>query len=194
MSSRTLPLPPSLSLVGKAAIVTGSSRGIGRAIALLLAKHGAKVAITYTSSSSTEQAQSLAAEIDALPHSGACIVQADLEALDCGPKVIEGALRGLDVKNIDILVNNAAKSSAPHPATDFDLEGFDMSMNLLVRAPMLLVKELLPVMAEKDGRIINMYVQQEDFRNAVCRSHARKSHDLKRTSSAYRSRQILSYN
>lgn len=154
MSPKSHGLPPSLSLTGKSAIVTGSSRGIGRGIALLLAQRGAAVAITYTSDDSTPKAESLAAEINALTR--ACIIKADLAHLDCGPEIIQGALRGLGVAKIDILVNNAAVGPPPFPATAFDAKEYDVSMNINVRAPMLLVKELLPVLSEKDGRIVNM--------------------------------------
>jgi short chain dehydrogenase len=95
MSSQPPTLPPSLSLAGKSAIVTGSSRGIGRGLALLLAQRGAAVAITYTSDHSTAQAESLSAEINALTR--ASIIKADLASPDCGRKVIQGALRGLGV-------------------------------------------------------------------------------------------------
>ena len=156
MSTHYLPLPPSLSLAGKSAIVTGSSRGIGRGLALLLAQRGAAVAITYTSENSTAQAESLADEINALTR--ACIIKADLANLDCGPKIIQGALQGLGVDKIDILVNNAAVGPPPLPATDFDDKEYDTTTNINVRAPMLLVKELLPVLSQVDGRIINMCV------------------------------------
>lgn len=157
MATQANLLPPSLSLAGKAAIVTGSSRGIGRGLALLLAQRGASVAITYTSDTSTTQAESLAAEINGLTR--ACIIKADLGDLDCGPKIIQGALRGLSVERIDILVNNAAVGSPPLPATDFDAKEYERTMNVNVRALMLLVKELLPVMSGNGARIINMYVK-----------------------------------
>jgi NAD(P)-dependent dehydrogenase (short-subunit alcohol dehydrogenase family) len=115
------------------------------------------VAITYTSDNSTAKSESLADEINALTR--ACIIKADLADLDCGPKIIQGALRGLGVDKIDILVNNAAVGPPPLPATDFDAKEYDVTMNINVRAPMLLFKELLPVLGGKDGRIINMCVR-----------------------------------
>lgn len=154
MSIKSFVLPPSLSLAGKSAIVTGSARGIGRGIALLLAQHGAAVAITYTSDNSTAKAEFLATEINNLTR--ACVIKADLADLDCGPKIIQGALRGLGVDKIDVLVNNAAVGPPPFSATAFDAQEYEVSMNINVRAPMLLLKELLPVLSEKDGRVINV--------------------------------------
>jgi 3-oxoacyl-[acyl-carrier protein] reductase len=156
MSIKSLVLPPSLSLAGKSAIVTGSSRGIGRGIALLLTQSGAAVAITYTSDNSTAKVESLAAESNNLTR--ACVIKANLADLDCGPKIIQGALRGLGVDKMDVLVNNAAVGPPPFPATAFDAQNYEVSMNINVRAPMLLLKELLPVLSEKDGRVINMCV------------------------------------
>ena len=149
-------LPSCLSLSNKVAIVTGSSRGIGHEIALELARRGASISIVYTSQSSTTRAESLAAEINTMTK--ACVIQANLEDLDCGEKIIHGTLKGLACEKIDILVNNAAKVGvSPLPASEFDQESFESNMDVNVRAPMLLVKHLLPVIAEQDGRIINMY-------------------------------------
>jgi NAD(P)-dependent dehydrogenase (short-subunit alcohol dehydrogenase family) len=65
---------------------------------------------------------------------------------------------------IDILVNNAAVGPPPLPATDFDAEEYNLTMNINVRAPMLLVNEqLLPALSGKDARVINMCVKRRSF-------------------------------
>lgn len=151
-------LPKELSLEGKVAIVTGSSRSIGAHLAKVLSERGAKVAICYTSNSSTDQAQSLADELNTERPGHACIVKADLADPDCGKALVQGCLQGFGTNTIDILVNNAAVSPGPLPATEFDNEEFTDAFNINVKAPMLIVKELLPHLAKKDGRIINMYV------------------------------------
>ncbi|MGW8224243.1 MAG: 3-oxoacyl-[acyl-carrier-protein] reductase [Anaerolineales bacterium] len=95
-------LPESLSLVGKVAIVTGSSRGIGRAIARELASRGAAVVINYLNSS--EAAMELAEEI----HSKgglAEIYQADVSDFQSAQELIKFAISTFD--SLDILVNNA---------------------------------------------------------------------------------------
>jgi len=81
------------SLEGKSALVTGASRGIGRAIAAELARAGASVVIGYRSGA--EEAQALAAEI------GGRAVQADVSQPEAAARLVEEA------GDVDILVNNA---------------------------------------------------------------------------------------
>ncbi|MEL7834357.1 3-oxoacyl-[acyl-carrier-protein] reductase [Fodinibius sp. Rm-B-1B1-1] len=92
----------SLSLEGKTALVTGGSRGIGRAIALTLADYGADVAITYRSS--TDAANSVKEEIEAKGCKGKAI-QADAVKFEQAEKVISELTE--DWEKLDILVNNA---------------------------------------------------------------------------------------
>jgi 3-oxoacyl-[acyl-carrier protein] reductase len=90
------------ALVGKVAVVTGSSRGIGRAIALELASQGARVVINYHSNASAAE------EVAALIHEQggqALAVQADVSHADQAERLIEAALEAYGT--IDILVNNA---------------------------------------------------------------------------------------
>ncbi|KAF5867451.1 putative gluconate 5-dehydrogenase protein [Botrytis fragariae] len=148
-------LPPNISLEGKAAIVTGGSRGIGAGIALELAKRGAKVAIVYQSDKSTPLAQKVASQISELG-SVTCLVQVDLATLDAGRRVIDQALKGLNVSKIDILVNNAASYPPFLPVLELDGALFDHEYMVNVRAPHLLVQALLSHLVEKDGRVINI--------------------------------------
>jgi 3-oxoacyl-[acyl-carrier protein] reductase len=81
------------SLAGKLALVTGASRGIGRAIAQELAAAGAEVVIGYRSGK--EEAEALASEL------GARAIQADVSSPDDAKRLVEEA------GDIDVLVNNA---------------------------------------------------------------------------------------
>ena len=92
----------SLSLKGKTALVTGGSRGIGRAIALTLADYGADVAITYASS--VDAANSVKEEIESKGCKGKAI-QADAVKLEKAEGVISEITE--DWEKLDILVNNA---------------------------------------------------------------------------------------
>lgn len=105
-------LLPSLSLHSKSAIVTGATRGIGRELALILAARGANVAIVYTSDSSKSSADELVKLIEAIGRR-ACSIQTDLQDKDCGVSIVQEALRGLSVRSIEILVNNAALFTPP---------------------------------------------------------------------------------
>lgn len=92
----------SLSLEGKKALVTGGSRGIGRAIALTLADYGADVAITFASS--VDAANEVKEEIEAKGCRSKAI-QADAVKLDKAEEVINELIN--DWEKLDILVNNA---------------------------------------------------------------------------------------
>ena len=117
-------LPASLSLSNKSAIVTGASRGIGAGIAIELAKRGAKVALVYRSDKSTPSAEKVATQVRELGGT-AVLIQQDLNTPDCGEIIIEKALQGLSVKEIHILINNAAVDPPLHKTVDFDPAFFE---------------------------------------------------------------------
>ncbi len=91
-----------IDLSGKTAVVTGGSRGIGRAIALRLASQGADVCISYRGN--TAAADATVAEMTAKGRR-ALAVQADVSEMDAAKGLIDAALAHLE--RIDILVNNA---------------------------------------------------------------------------------------
>ncbi len=90
------------ALDGQVAVVTGASRGIGRACAIELARHGASVVVNYIANK--EAADSCAKEIEAAG-AKALVVQADVSRADEAKKLIEAA--ETEFGQIDILVNNA---------------------------------------------------------------------------------------
>jgi 3-oxoacyl-[acyl-carrier protein] reductase len=114
----TLQAPPG-SLLNKAAIISGASRGIGAEIALEFARCGAHIAIVYHSENSTAKALDIASKIHELGRK-ASVVQVDLLEVDSGTKIVEAARRGLEVDKIDILVNNAGSEAPPLTALEFD--------------------------------------------------------------------------
>lgn len=94
--------PVSLSLTGRIAVVTGGSRGIGRAIALELAQRGAAVVVNYHSS--PDAAQEVISQIEA-GGGKALAVQADVSNSEQAQNLINAAIK--DLGGLDILVNNA---------------------------------------------------------------------------------------
>ena len=90
------------TLEGKSAIVTGSSRGIGRAVALTLAEAGADVAINYNQSA--EKANEVKKEIEGMGRK-CVVVQADVSRFEDAQKLAGEALK--EFGKVDILVNNA---------------------------------------------------------------------------------------
>jgi NAD(P)-dependent dehydrogenase (short-subunit alcohol dehydrogenase family) len=96
--------PTTLSLAGKTAVVTGSGRenGIGAAIAMALARNGARVAINYVSSSSAGRAAKVASNIETVGGK-VVVVQADVSTPEGAAKLIKETLAGLGTDKIDIL-------------------------------------------------------------------------------------------
>jgi NAD(P)-dependent dehydrogenase (short-subunit alcohol dehydrogenase family) len=135
------------------ALVTGAGRGIGRAIALGLAREGAKVAITARTQS---QLTDVAGEIEAAG-SQALNIAADLSHRHAPREVIDRVVQQWGP--IEILVNNAGigSSADPKPLIDFDDDFWDLTMEVNVRAPYVLTKLVLPPMMEAGwGRIVNV--------------------------------------
>ena len=127
------------SLNGKTALVTGASRGIGRAAALALARDAAQVLVHY--GSGAQEAEATVAEIR---NGGgrAQAIQADLST-HSGPHELAAAARGIVGGRLDILVANAGVSKAA-TIEDTTLEDFDRLFAVNVRAPFFLVQQLLP--------------------------------------------------
>jgi 3-oxoacyl-[acyl-carrier protein] reductase len=136
-------------LKGKTALVTGASRGIGRASALALAKSGAQVLVHYASGA--READVVAAEIRKLG-GRADTVGADLAAPD-GAHRLAQQVRAIVGDRLDILVANAgvAKSASIEETT---IEDFDRQFAVNVRAPFFLVQQLLPIMHEGSSIVL----------------------------------------
>ena len=131
-------------LVSRTALVTGASRGIGRATARALAAAGARVIVHY--GSAAKEAESIVAEIRA---SGgqADAVGADLGAPD-GAHKLAANVRKLVGGQLDIIVANAGIATAA-TIEDQTVEEFDRMFAVNVRAPFFLVQQLLPLL--RDG-------------------------------------------
>jgi 3-oxoacyl-[acyl-carrier protein] reductase len=131
-----------MTLAGKTAVVTGGSRGIGRAIVRRLARDGARVVFSYR--------RNRAAAIELAREVGGSVAvrvdQADLASLEA---LFEPVADGLD-----ILVNNAAMS-ALFPISDITPELFDRVMAVNARFPLLAMRQAESLMRD-GGRIINV--------------------------------------
>ena len=131
------------NLSGKTALVTGASRGIGRASALALAKAGAQVLVHY--GTSQKEADAVVAEIR---NAGgrAEKVGADLRQAD-SPHLLAKRVRSIVGDRLDILVANAGISKAAS-IEDTRIEDFDNLFAVNVRAPFFLVQQLLPALCK----------------------------------------------
>ncbi len=137
------------TLSGKTALVTGASRGIGRATSLALAKGGAQVIVHY--SRGEQEASSVVDEIRA---SGgrAEKVASDL-SLPNGPHQLAERVRTVLGGRLDILVANAGISAAAS-IQDTTVEDFDRMFAVNVRAPFFLVQQLLPILSAGSSVIL----------------------------------------
>ena len=128
MSSVLASSPTHPSMASKVALVTGGARGIGAAIVRRLARDGAAVAFTY--SSSAAPAQALVAAIEAAGGK-ALALQADSADAAALTQAVDHAARTLG--RLDILVNNAGVAVAG-VLDSFSLADFDHTLNVNVRA------------------------------------------------------------
>ncbi|MEO0030604.1 MAG: hypothetical protein RIS94_362 [Pseudomonadota bacterium] len=137
------------ALAGKTALVTGGSRGIGRAVALRLAADGARVGVNYRSDATA--AQAVVAQIEAEGGS-AFAIQADVGDLT----QIEALFAAFDTKadGLDILINNAGIGSmATLAETDEDM--FDRQMRTNAKGPFFVTRAALSRLRD-GGRIVNV--------------------------------------
>jgi dehydrogenase/reductase SDR family protein 4 len=143
--------PQSFSLSGKVALVTGGSRGIGRAIAVGLAKFGADVAVTSRKLPDLEEA---AAEIKGLGRRSIAVathVGRMDEIKNLVPKVKD------ELGRIDILVNNAGTNPTMDPAINIEERAWDSIMNLNLKGLFFLSQAVARLMKEQGGgKIINV--------------------------------------
>ncbi len=129
------------TLSGKTALVTGASRGIGRASALALARAGAQVLVHY--GRGAEEAEAAVAEIRKAG-GRADAVATDLAAPD-GPHKLAKQVRAIVGDRLDILVANAGVTKAA-TIEDYTVEDFDNLFAVNVRAPFFLMQQLLPIL------------------------------------------------
>lgn len=137
-------------LQGKAALVTGAGKRIGRAIALALAAEGANVAITYRDSK--KQAEQTVCELESLGVR-AIAVQADLRE----PANIRDAVERIvkELGTVDILVNNAGRFETAR-LEDISVEQWDRMFEANTRGPFLTTLAALPYLRAARGRVINL--------------------------------------
>jgi 3-oxoacyl-[acyl-carrier protein] reductase len=141
-----------VSLTGKVAVVTGGSRGIGRAICLALADAGAAVAVNYASRAA--EADEVVAMI-AEKGGRAIAVQADVSNSTRVDELFAAVRRELGP--IDILVNNAALTDTHKPWREIDEDEWDRVMAVNLKSCFLCFRAAYPDMNARGwGRVINI--------------------------------------
>jgi 3-oxoacyl-[acyl-carrier protein] reductase len=139
-------------LTGKTALITGASRGLGRAIALAFARQGADVAINYRGNATA--AEEVAAEISRLGRR-APTIQGDTSAgRDACEAMVKAALDALGT--VDILVNNAG-ITRDNLLMRMDADDWDAVIDTNLSGPFWMTRAIArPMLKARSGRIINM--------------------------------------
>jgi 3-oxoacyl-[acyl-carrier protein] reductase len=139
------------NLTGRVCLVTGASRGIGRAIALGLAEAGSDVAINCRTN--IEQAQAVAEAVEAM-HRKAFVVQADVSQSAEVIRMVAATQAALGP--IDILVNNAG-TALRRSIDELTEADFDMTIAVNLKSAFLCTQAVLPHMRQQGwGRIVNI--------------------------------------
>jgi NAD(P)-dependent dehydrogenase (short-subunit alcohol dehydrogenase family) len=139
-------------LTGRIALVTGAARGLGRAVAVALARAGADVALGLRDAGSDHGA---VAEIEALGRR-ALPLQLDVTDLDQGRAAVDATVERLG--GLDVLVNNAGGGVPMQPAEEVSEADFDRVWSVNVRSTYFLSAAAARVMRD-DGAIVNMASQ-----------------------------------
>ncbi len=140
-----------ISLKGKVALITGGSRGIGRAIALAFAEQGADVAI---SARKLPDLETVAKEIEAMGRKGLAVASHIAK-----PEEIKSLVEQVKAKfgRIDILVNNAGTNPYNGPLIDAEEWAWDTTNNVNLKGPFILSVMVAKLMREQGGgNIINI--------------------------------------
>jgi 2-deoxy-D-gluconate 3-dehydrogenase len=140
-----------IDLAGKTALVTGASRGIGRAIAVGYAEAGADLVV---SARSAEALQETVKDVEALGRK-AFVLPADVTDRDAAQQMVADAVQALG--HVDVVVNNAGGTSFMVPFTDLRFSGWDKVMALNTSSIVHVLQAIGPHLLERrTGSVINV--------------------------------------
>ncbi|PLB49688.1 NAD(P)-binding protein [Aspergillus steynii IBT 23096] len=141
-----------VSLQGKTAIVTGSSKGLGAGIAILLAKRGANIVVNYVSEGSGKRAQEVVDKINNEIGTRAVLCRSDVSKPEGIKPLVDAALAISTTGKIEILIHNAAQGLEAN-LVDTTPEFYDTHFDCNVKGPIFLTQAVVPHIA-KGGRIV----------------------------------------
>jgi 3-oxoacyl-[acyl-carrier protein] reductase len=141
-----------MTLLNRTALITGSSSGIGRGVALAMAAAGADIVINHPSSRDAAAAEDVARSVRALGRR-ALVIEADVADEGAVQSMVDRATA--EFGHIEILVNNAGIAAAA-PVHELDVAVWDRVLAVHLRGTFLMTRAVLPQMYERGyGRIIN---------------------------------------
>ena len=133
---------------GKVAVITGSSKGIGRETAEQMVKLGAKVMLVARGEEALKEAAAAIGEFGDVAY-----IAQDITDKDAGEKIVEAAVEKFG--RLDVLVNNAGSSFAKN-FEDVELAGWEEDIDLKVMAAVKMSKAALPHLKKQGGAILNL--------------------------------------
>lgn len=136
-------------MAGKVAVISGSSSGIGKAVAIELASRGASVVLNYPSASVKSEAE----EVCHQSRGKSIAVCADMGSTNGPGELIQAAVD--EFGTVDIVVNNAALA-VNKPLEEHTLQDWDTLVSINGRGTFLLTQAALPFLSRPGGRIINV--------------------------------------
>jgi NAD(P)-dependent dehydrogenase (short-subunit alcohol dehydrogenase family) len=141
---------PLMGLDGRVALVTGASRGLGKVVAIALAKRGARVALNARS----EKAIRVAAEEINRTGGRAIALPGDVSIRTEVERLVEAAAGKLS--RLDVLVNNASVIGPPSFVKDADPDSWKSTMDTNLNGPFHAIRAALPLLRTDGGDIINI--------------------------------------
>ena len=142
----------SLQLDGQVAIVTGGGKGIGKATASILARHGARITVADCDLPAAEKT---AAEITKVTSQPALAIQTDVSRASSVTEMVSGTLA--EFSRIDILVNNAGIGGHALPISEVSEEEWEQVLNVNLKSVFLCCRAVIPHMRkQKSGKIVNV--------------------------------------
>jgi 3-oxoacyl-[acyl-carrier protein] reductase len=140
-----------MKLENKVALITGGSRGIGKAVAAAFAHEGAKLALCARSTDELQQTVAELRRMKAQAQGWPCDVTMESSVKD----FVHEAQRAFG--RIDILVNNAGVMTRPAPMVELEVRKWDYTIAVNLRGPFLVTQAVLPFMLkQKSGSVINV--------------------------------------
>lgn len=140
-----------MKLENKVALITGGSRGIGKAVAAAFAREGAKLALCARSADELQQTIAELHGMKAQAQGWPCDVTMESSVKD----FVHEAQRAFG--RIDILVNNAGVMTRPAPMVELEVRKWDYTIAVNLRGPFLVTQAVLPFMLkQKSGSVINV--------------------------------------
>jgi 3-oxoacyl-[acyl-carrier protein] reductase len=140
-----------MKLENKVALITGGSRGIGKAVAAAFAHEGAKLALCARSTDELQQTVAELHGMKAQAQGWPCDVTMESSVKD----FVHEAQRAFG--RIDILVNNAGVMTRPAPMVELEVRKWDYTIAVNLRGPFLVTQAVLPFMLkQKSGSVINV--------------------------------------